>query len=99
MPCKYLIANAWNHIFEGRTPSEVRFVFNVAEETISHMQICTHEGWEAAMRQQAEDVLDSLLNANPEALDYPGNYGLTKSNHLPAWAAPVPQKKPTKKIR
>lgn len=85
---RYLIAAHWPHIFDGaRAPATVRFVFERVSETICRLEMLDGAVWILASRVQLEDVQDSLLNANEDALSSPSDYGLTESEYLPEWAA------------
>lgn len=82
----------WNHLFgSGSKETTVRLVFDTQESRIVAMQIT---GWpysQDASLAEILDVQDSLKNANPEALEQPGDYGLARAYVLPAWAVPLVQ--------
>jgi hypothetical protein len=84
---RYLIAEAWDHIFAGVGKRPARFVYDRRSEKI----VCMHvqvgfDGWKVPMVGQMADVEDSLNTANADALTNPGYYGLIEADELPAWA-------------
>lgn len=96
MPDRYVIADEpdqlWGHIFR-KSEETVRFVYDRETEGLAALQIAAGRGWRDADRWEAEDVLDSLRNANPDALDRPEEWGLGSTDELPDWArsdAPAP---------
>lgn len=87
-PPQYLIAEGWDHIFEGFGQRTVRFVFDRNADKIVHMDIeFGVGGWKPATADQTADVEDSLKTANEDAFENPEDYGLIKSDDLPGWAA------------
>lgn len=82
----YLVADAWNHIFEGIGERTVRFVFDRKAQKIVFMQAVDGRYWLSSTAEQVADVEDSLKHANDEALVSPHDYGLTAADYLPAWA-------------
>ncbi len=85
-PAPYL-TGTWEHIFLGTQPSNVRLVFDSASSKIIAMQHISGSGtFSLASAEEIADVLDSILNANPEALTQPEEFGLTAVATLPQWA-------------
>lgn len=80
----------WTHLFgSGRREDIVRLVFDREEKSIVAMQIADgpFEGdFVDATAAQIEDVQDSLMNANPDALESPADFGLSRSYEMPAWS-------------
>lgn len=83
---RYLVAEAWGHIFAGRTEQMVRFVFDRQAQNMVYMEF--NDGT-VASRAEMEDVKDSLLNANEEALEDPAGWGLDEEAEIPDWAKPA----------
>lgn len=86
LKARYLIAQSWGHIFEGFGEREVRFVFDRKTGLLVSADINCGV-WQPASRIQRQDVQDSLVNANPEALDRPVEYGLIEADEPPEWAS------------
>jgi hypothetical protein len=97
---KYIVCVAsknsggWNHLFleqcgdQSRTVERLcRFVFDVEQNTIVHLDIQIDGRWLTATWGQALDVQDSLVHSNAGALDCPADFGLARSNCLPRWCA------------
>lgn len=77
----------WEHIFPGNRRGLVRFVFDRTLKQIVAMEVQDRDqSWALANRIQRDDVEDSLLHANPEALEDPGSEDLQESGELPDWA-------------
>lgn len=85
---RYLVAEGWDHIFEGFGQRTVRFVFDRAADKIVHLDIeFGVGGWKPATASQLADVEDSLKTANEDAFEQPDEYGLAEADNLPEWAA------------
>ena len=87
---RYVTAENWVHHFDwgqGLT----RWVFDREAGDVAYMQVEEDGEWRRADRAEREDVEDSLLTANPEAIDAPEAWGLVATDDLPDWAAaPAP---------
>lgn len=87
---RYVVAEGWDHHFDwgqGLT----RWVFDREAKDVAFMQVEEDGEWRRADRAEREDVEDSLLTANPEAIDVPETMGLVATDNLPDWAAaPAP---------
>lgn len=85
---RYLIGYNWRHIFvEDGTPRErsTRFALNLEDRTLPVMDITRDNKWRVADEAERADLLDSLLNANSEALENPREWDLEASDTLPNW--------------
>lgn len=87
---KFLISDAWDHIFPGNKKRTCRFALdaNLIDKPghLIHMfGIKDSKGWRMAFRAEAYEVLDSLLHANPGLLESPAAFGLTESTVAPTW--------------
>jgi hypothetical protein len=83
-----LLTGNWNHIFvEGRkqVDRDCRFVMDMATNQVTHLDIQRGSKWQASSRAEREDLTDSLVNANPDAIDNPGNWELEIVSELPDW--------------
>lgn len=79
----------WSHIFEDDGPEvSVRFVYDTELKAIVAMETesPSEDGWIAASKADVQDLQQSLLSANEEALTHPDSCGLTASTELPSWA-------------
>lgn len=83
---RYLVAENWGHTFGGTTEQMVSFVFDREAHDMVYMEF--HNGT-VASRAEMNDVKDSLLNANPEALEDPAGWGLDEEAKVPDWAKPA----------
>lgn len=91
---RYLVAEGWDHIFEGFGQRTVRFVFDRNADKIVHMDIeFGVGGWKPATARQLADVEDSLKTANEDAFEQPDEYGLDEADEPPEWAASAPHTK------
>lgn len=87
----------WGHLFEDSRNREsmTRIVVDVERQVILFGQVATdfRNGEPSAWRDMAPaektDLQDSLVSANAEALDVPGDYGLDSGDELPDWAPPI----------
>lgn len=98
---RYIIADAdskyWGHLFEedGKTVERTcSFVFDNDELQLHSMRIQRDQDWGLPTRDDMADLEDSLLNANPWALDNPKSYGLRASDEIPDWASEYPSPQP-----
>ncbi len=92
------IGKGWPHIFSeydrhnGRQVERermTRFVFDTLENKLINLDVDFGGNWSLAEDDEIQDVADSLLNANNEALENPAAHGLVGSNELPAWFTPI----------
>ncbi len=63
-----------------------RFVLDRVRVRLVHLDIEIDGTMVPATAEEAEDLLDSLVNANPDVIDDPKSYGFQTSNRLPAWS-------------
>jgi hypothetical protein len=64
---------------------ECRFVYDVQQGTLLHLDIVDNSGTSPASHAELWDLEDSLNNANPDAIARPQEWGLTVSTKLPGW--------------
>ncbi len=77
----------WGHIFEGDSlERETRFAYDREKNEVIHLEIKRNHKWVIGSRSEREDLLDSLENANSEALAEPAAWDLEQSAELPDWA-------------
>ena len=94
----YVIADTeahggWTHIWLTQTDKggflEVerpcRFVLDRDRLELIHVDIEIGGAMVPATQVEMDDLLDSLLNANPDVLDHPETCGLEATDRLPAW--------------
>lgn len=84
------VVGEWGHLFDSggrQTERTCRLVYDVARREVTHMDVFRNHKWRGSSRSEREDLTDSLINANPEALEKPGNWGLAFATELPAWTA------------
>lgn len=91
MTAKYITGN-WGHLFEGERSERMTKIFAHADTgKIIAAKIERHRGLEGdlgygfATRDEAADIEDSLINANGEALENPGEWGLEFTDTEPDW--------------
>ncbi|MBR1158104.1 hypothetical protein [Bradyrhizobium elkanii] len=95
----YIIADpdsscGWTHIWNVHTrvgdvvdvERPCRFVLDRVRVRLVHLDIEINGTMVPATAEEAEDLLDSLVNANPDVIDDPKSYGFQTSNRLPAWS-------------
>ena len=86
---RYVVAFCWGHIFAGSREQPVDFVFDRETNRIVYMEFsCHNNSATPATRAEMDDVQDSLMNANSEALEDPASWELEEVDELPDW---VPQ--------
>lgn len=116
---RYVIADpdagcGWTHIWMvqdgagGSIEAEraCRFVLDRRLVRLVHVDVEIDDIMVPATAQELNDLLDSLLNANPDVIDDPVSCGLAASNRLPAWcekaraarAAPASRPEPSNNI-
>lgn len=94
---RYVIAGTpgglWGHIFDNAEGEVMtQFVYDTQERKLVAAKIVggQSEGgpwWTDASPVMVADLEDSLVNANEDALDNPGDWGLAVSDELPDWAS------------
>lgn len=94
---RYVIADnpgsLWGHIFrDGEPEIMTRFVFDLEDRRLvagGYQGGYSQSGpwWADMSAEMLADLQDSLVNANPDALDNPEYWGLLSSDELPEWAA------------
>ena len=80
----------WSHLFQipGRqVERQCRIVFDRTENVVSVMQVRASSKWRDSTLAEREDVTESIVDANPEALEDPSAWELDRSAALPAWAS------------
>ncbi len=86
---QYLVGT-WTHLFgpgKGRD-TLTRIVFDRDDNAVVAMQVHRRGdlGFSPSTSDERADVTDSIVNANPEALESPDDYGLEPSDEVPGWA-------------
>lgn len=85
-------SHGWTHIFEetgGDAERSVRFVYDREEEVLHHAEVKHGRHFVRASDIEFDDLSDSLVNANEEALADPEDWGLIAADDLPDWAPPI----------
>ena len=90
-------SGGWSHIWKVETDAgdlidverTCRFVLDTDQERLVHVDIDVDGTMVLATRDEVEDLLDSLVIANPDVFDDPESCGLEVSNRLPAWCTPL----------
>lgn len=83
------IYGGWSHIFAGSGYERERLgriLFDRLENRLVALDLHTSFGRKVASTIAIQDVEDSLINANPEALINPEHYGLSHGDSMPEWA-------------
>lgn len=83
------VTGIWTHLFEedGRTVErECRIAFDLEARSMTAMSVKRGHRWHSATNDERADLTDSLVNANPEALDDPEGWDLETAEKLPDWA-------------
>lgn len=83
------ITGDWDHIFAWeKTKRATRFVIDTSSQFVVAAQVQRSEASDSfteATREEMKDLQDSLVNANGEIFERPGDYGLTICEELPSW--------------
>lgn len=85
------ISGGWSHIFDTQErpgTTNLTICFDTEQNKLVAMNIHLSYGSFPASKQEIEDVQDSLINANEDALECPEDYCLEVSSTPPAWALP-----------
>ena len=87
-PAPRYITGEWAHIFADKSikSEKVRVVFDRVTNSIAAMNIILAAGEVDAPAWARNDVLDSIINANSDAIDNPESYDLEAVSEIPAWA-------------
>jgi hypothetical protein len=97
---RYIIADpvsssGWTHIWNVHTRArgpiveverQCRIVLDQDRLRLVRVDIEIGGTMVPATSEEAEDLLDSLVNANPDIIDDPKSHGLQTTNRLPAWS-------------
>lgn len=81
----------WTHIFFEYGPdTTTRIVFDRQVNAVVAMEIASSGPgkWTGATWEQCAELTDSILNANEEALEFPGEWGLQEGEFPPRWSEP-----------
>lgn len=85
------LSGDWGHIFEGEDHERsTRIVVDADARKLVFAQVQRIKSMESsyseAIRCEMQDLEDSLLNANDDIFETPGDYGLVRTVGLPGWA-------------
>ncbi|WP_046483553.1 hypothetical protein [Pseudomonas veronii] len=84
------ITGDWGHLFaREKNERTTRFVIDTSSQFVVAAQVQRGEASDSftnASREEMKDLQNSLVNANGEIFERPGDYGLTVCEELPAWA-------------
>lgn len=87
---RYAISDDWSHYFSDSVPEfDTRWVFDRRRWglTVLHVKRGSSEVWLRALPDEIDDVDDSLIVANPNALDLEmDDFGIREADELPEWA-------------
>lgn len=92
---RYVITDdlQWGHIFEGGTSETMcLFAFDRQENRLVAGMVpggfgAEGQWWTPMSARMLADLEDSLVNANPDALSNPDDWGLSETDDLPEWAS------------
>lgn len=89
---QFIMESHWEHIFPGEKLRTIRFCLDVKAleankgvAAFTSLGVLDSKGWRMAFRTEGEDVLDSLINGNPDFLDHPELYGAVRADSIPDW--------------
>lgn len=90
---RYVIADDessyWGHLFgPGTNETTTRFVFDRERNALASAEYLSGRAWLPMDSIMWDNFTDHLVNANPDALEDPGQWGLRTSPDLPEWASP-----------
>lgn len=84
------ITGNWGHIFQGEKSERMtRIVVDTSSELLVAAQVQRNRATDLftpATREEMKDLQDSLVNANSEIFERPGEYGLSVTSDFPSWA-------------
>lgn len=89
---RYVIAEQWEHLKADNSPWIIRWVYdrwNSELVTVEEAGVISAY-WLRTNAEQMIDVENHIVNANPEVLKKPSDWGLCESNNLPQWAKLIP---------
>jgi len=81
------MSGEWSHLFveDGRqVERQCDLVFDLRTSQVVEMNVQRAGRWETASRIECEDVTDSLVNANPEAIEDPEENGFDTAFERPS---------------
>jgi hypothetical protein len=86
------ITGGWTHIFAGDTGDRMtRVLLDVSTQKLVHAEIqrnhAVTSSYTPATPTEADDLQDSLINANSELFDDPEGFGLEFVDEIPAWVS------------
>lgn len=88
---RYVISDDWSHYFSDDVPEfDTRWVFDRRQWglTVLHLKRRSSEVWLMALPDEVQDLDDSLIRANPNALDLEMvDFGVRESDAMPEWAS------------
>lgn len=89
---RYVVTtNYWGHIFdEAQGEILTRWVFDVEEMELVGALVADKgslnlEKWHDATNYEFDDLTDHIMNANPDALDNPADWGCEFASEVPDW--------------
>jgi hypothetical protein len=86
---RYVISGDWSHYFSDSVPEfDTRWVFDRRRWglTVLHVKRRPSEVWLMALPDEIQDLDDSLIDANPNALDIEmDDFGVREADELPEW--------------
>jgi hypothetical protein len=86
---RYVISDDWSHYFSDNVPEfDTRWVFDRRQWGLSvlHVKRRSSEVWLMALPDEVQDLDDSLIDANPNALDLEmDDFGVREADELPEW--------------
>jgi hypothetical protein len=101
---RYIIADGgWTHIFteydlekdkKVERERECRFVFDTEIKKLIHIDRWILHGYVPGSEEERADVEDSLVNANPTALESPEEWDLYTSDEMPDWIDSIADRLP-----
>ncbi len=87
---RYLVASSWGHIFddvEGERMTDW-VLDRESNKLVAATYMFEHKVYDASPEMLA-DLEDSVVNANSECLESPGDWDLEETDDLPDWAQPA----------
>lgn len=85
---RYLVGQ-WEHLFDEGDRDRNRLcdiVFDTTLNKVIHMSVQRDQKMRPSTQIERDDLTDSLVNANPEAIDNPEEWDLQRTSLLPDWA-------------
>jgi hypothetical protein len=84
---KGFLSGTWSHLFveEGReVERECDMVMDLSTLKVVDMNVRRGSRWEASTPIERDDVTDSVVNANDDAIDHPEDWDLVVTDERPA---------------